>query len=147
MAADIEAIARAWMAHQGYTDDEVLQAEQQTCQSSGCELQGYDYDCSDEEGKSNHPLADALHEACAMANVAVEALKSIGVGAFRVRTRSELDDLPAGATVYDHNNQVWQKLRPGCMSHESLCWFQPGDGHGYHARKVALPARLLDDGL
>jgi hypothetical protein len=84
MAADIEAIARAWMAHQGYTDDEVLQAEQQTCQSSGCELQGYDYDCSDEEGKSNHPLADAL---------------------------------------------------------------QPGDGHGYHARKVALPARLLDDGL
>lgn len=79
MAAEIEAIARAWMAHQGYTEAEVAVAEQATHQQYGCEHTGLGYNCTDENGNSRHPIWDALYEACEMANVAVEALQSIGV--------------------------------------------------------------------
>lgn len=78
MAAEIEAIARAWMTHLGYTDDQVITAEQQNCKNSGCEREDTWWNCFNERGESNHPLADALEEACAMARVAVEALESIG---------------------------------------------------------------------
>lgn len=74
MSADIAAIAKAWMAHQGYTDEEIAEAEIATHESSGCERDGVDWICSDEYDKSNHPAWDALEEAVAMAQVAVEAL-------------------------------------------------------------------------
>lgn len=81
MAAEIEAIARAWMAHQGYTEQDVLTAEQQTCQNMGCEFDGQQWDCYyGEDGESPHPLGDALTEACAIARVAVEALEGLGWG-------------------------------------------------------------------
>jgi hypothetical protein len=77
MASEIEAIARAWMAHQGYTDDEV-NAVSNNHDSYGCEVEGMVWNCHDENGNSNHPVWDALCVACEMANVAVEALQSIG---------------------------------------------------------------------
>jgi hypothetical protein len=78
MAAEIEAIARAWMLHTGWTETQVLCAKQQTHENSGCFREGNDWDCSNERGGSNHAAWDALIEACEMANVAVEALQSIG---------------------------------------------------------------------
>jgi hypothetical protein len=78
VSVEIEAIARAWMAHQGYTEEQVLAAEQQTHQNSGCDREGDGWNCTDENGASLHPASDALNEACEMANVAVAALESIG---------------------------------------------------------------------
>jgi hypothetical protein len=83
MAAEIETIARAWMAHQGYTDDEVNgvcgnAVSSTTHWAHGCEFEGDTWNCIDDDGKSRHPVWDALQEACDMANVAVKALESIG---------------------------------------------------------------------
>lgn len=77
MAAEIEVIARAWMEHQGYTEDEV-NAVSNNHDSYGCEAEGMQWNCHDENGNSNHPVWDALEVACEMARVAVEALESIG---------------------------------------------------------------------
>lgn len=74
MSADIAAIAKAWMAHQGYTDEEIAEAEIATHESSGCERDGVDWICSDEYDNSNHPAWDVLEEATEMARVAVDAL-------------------------------------------------------------------------
>ena len=74
MSSDVEAVARAWMYHQGYSKDEVDIAEQATHQQYGCEYQSQGYDCTDENGNSRHPIWDALYEASEMANVAIEAL-------------------------------------------------------------------------
>jgi hypothetical protein len=71
---DVQAIAYAWMRHQGHTDADIETAEQQTHQNSECEFTGQGWDCVNEDGKSRHPLSDALDEACEMANVALEAL-------------------------------------------------------------------------
>lgn len=64
---------------------------------------------------------------------------------------AELDNLPNHAVIYDHNNQVWQKLveRDNGIPYIGFgfVWFQPGDVNGYLSKGVALPARLLDDGL
>lgn len=79
MAAEIKAIARAWMLHQGYTDEQVNRAEIQSHSDAGCDYDGYGtWDCHLEDGTPRHPVRDALDEACDMANVAVEALESIG---------------------------------------------------------------------
>lgn len=79
MAAEIEAIARAWMLHTGWTEAQILRAEQETHEKSGCERVGDGWNCRNERYGSNHPAWDALREACDMANVAVEALESLGL--------------------------------------------------------------------
>lgn len=148
MAAEIESIARAWMEHQGYTWEQVLLAEQQTCQNSGCELEGYNWNCHDDNGNSNHPESDALYEACDMARVAIEALESIGyVFGWTLKTRKQLDDLHQQAVVQDNVGEVWQKLRAGHMNPDRNVWHKPGDGQSYFVTKIELPAKLLDDGL
>lgn len=68
----MEVIAKAWLRHQGYTDERIDAIV--TGHNTGCELEGYSWNCRDEEGKSLHPDWDALVDACAIANVAVEAL-------------------------------------------------------------------------
>lgn len=79
MSAEVEAIARAWMMHQGHTDNQVLLAEQQTHENSGCDREDNAWNCDRNAcGGSNHPEWDALREACEMANVAIDALQSIG---------------------------------------------------------------------
>lgn len=40
MSTDIEAIAKAWMAHQGYTADDIEVAETDTHQKRGCDWHG-----------------------------------------------------------------------------------------------------------
>lgn len=75
MAAEIEAIARAWIQHLGYGDIDTIPTDHTVY---GCGIWHGDWDCYDEEGNSRHPLWDALVEACDMANVAVETLESIG---------------------------------------------------------------------
>lgn len=52
-----------WMRHLGYTDETIALAESQTCKSCGCERIEYGWDCSDENGKSNHPERDDLIDA------------------------------------------------------------------------------------
>lgn len=85
MSAIVEAIARAWMKHQGYTEAEVLEAETQECteecRSDGGPLAGGGIlrHCWDEDGNSRHPLRDELSSACEFANVAIEAIESIGI--------------------------------------------------------------------
>lgn len=65
-------------------------------------------------------------------------------GRDRIGSAAELDGLSAYAVVYDHNNQVWQKLPYPSIG---VDWFKPGDEIGYSADCIALPAWLLDDGL
>jgi len=77
VAAEIEAIARAWMAHQGYTQEQI-NAIANSHEAYGCDREGEQWNCFDEDGKSLHPDWDDLSVACEMANVAVEALQSIG---------------------------------------------------------------------
>ncbi|MBM4548712.1 hypothetical protein GS445_02985 [Rhodococcus hoagii] len=80
MRAEIEAIARAWMAHQGYTEDDISVAETDKHEASGCDWcpNHMSRDCTDEDGRPRHPYWDALEEACEMARIAVDALESIG---------------------------------------------------------------------
>lgn len=78
MSVEVEAIAKAWMAHQGYTAEEIAEAEIATHESSGCERDGVDWICFDEYDKSNHLAWDALEEAIGMAHVAIEALELMG---------------------------------------------------------------------
>ncbi|SLF57798.1 hypothetical protein [Mycobacteroides abscessus] len=68
----VEVIAKAWLRHQGYTDERIDAIV--PGHNTGCELEGYSWNCRDEEGKPLHPDWDALVDACAIANVAVEAL-------------------------------------------------------------------------
>lgn len=68
----VEVIAKAWLRHQGYTDERIDAIA--PGHNTGCELEGYSWNCRDEEGKPLHPDWDALVDACAIANVAVEAL-------------------------------------------------------------------------
>lgn len=68
----MEVIAKAWLRHQGYTDERIDAIV--TGHNTGCELEGYSWNCRDEEGKPLHPDWDALVDACAIANVAVKAL-------------------------------------------------------------------------
>lgn len=56
-----------------------------------------------------------------------------------IRSRQELVDLPALATIEDRSNQVWQQSWTGE-------WLKPGDANAYPVEAVELPARLLDDG-
>lgn len=74
MSADIEAIAKAWMTHQGYTPDDIEVAETDTHENRGCYFDGTSWYCFDEYGNSNHPAWDVLEEATEMARVAIEAL-------------------------------------------------------------------------
>jgi hypothetical protein len=69
----------------------------------------------------------------------------------RIDTEDTLDALPDQAVVYDHDNQVWQKLSHREQGFAEVgygyVWFQPGSVDGHQAGAVALPAYLLDDGL
>jgi hypothetical protein len=68
-----------------------------------------------------------------------------------IRTVDELDGLPNHAVVYDHNNEVWQKIHERDQGLAEVgygyVWFRPGNTDGYLSGGVKLPARLLDDGL
>jgi hypothetical protein len=72
---EIEAIAHAWMAHQGYTEEQILLADRQTHHNSGCQRLDDGWDCINMFGNSHHPERDTLIEACDMARVAVDALE------------------------------------------------------------------------
>jgi hypothetical protein len=71
---EIEAIAVAWMKHQGYTDDQIA-AINPDHRAYGCDPEGYNWNCCDEYGQSLHPVWDAMCEASEMAVVVVEALR------------------------------------------------------------------------
>lgn len=62
----------------------------------------------------------------------------------KLRSVEELDALPDQAVVYDDENRVWQKW-PYRVS--GGAWFTPGVKDPFPPSEVALPARLLDDGL
>lgn len=70
---DIEAVALAWLYHLGYTDAEMEAAASKSCADT-CEPSGDAWICDDENGESNHPVADAVAQASAMAYVVTEAL-------------------------------------------------------------------------
>lgn len=67
------------------------------------------------------------------------------------RRVDELDELPNYAVVYDHNNEVWQKIIERDQGFAEVgygyVWFRPGNVNGHQSGGVELPARLLDDGL
>lgn len=69
------------MRHMGYTDDEIVRAESQDQhKESGCDFDGQNWTCEDENGKSLHPVADELDS--------VAQILEVGLDFFRV-------DLPA----------------------------------------------------
>lgn len=74
----VEAVANAWMRHQGYTEAQVDRAAAiQSHSDAGCGFDGFDWDCRYEDGESRHPVLDALVEATDMANVAIETLAQL----------------------------------------------------------------------
>jgi len=83
MSACVEAIARALLEHKGYTEDEINapHAHKQECWEDFTIAVGGGRIpvCRDEDDKSYHPGWDALIEACDIANVAIDALESIGL--------------------------------------------------------------------
>lgn len=65
------------LREEGYRDGEVLDAETTTCPGAGCE---FDYnplrwDCSNEDGDSNHPKLNHLQEVYEVVQVALEAME------------------------------------------------------------------------
>lgn len=77
----IEAIAVAWLHHQGYTDEELAtvprgEVDRQTHEAMGCEHLGAEagWWCFDDDERPNHPVWDAAIQAGEIANVVVEAL-------------------------------------------------------------------------
>lgn len=62
----------------------------------------------------------------------------------RIGTVDELDDLPIFATVYDHDNKIWQHLPSGGLVASG--WATPGVAGVFPVDDVGLPAWLLDDG-
>jgi len=64
----------------------------------------------------------------------------------RIDSWEKLEELPSHAVVYDHSNQVWQKLA-AVKEEPGFHWFMPGFGWGCRVEKIMLPAYLLDDGL
>lgn len=66
------------------------------------------------------------------------------------RNVKDLDALSSHAVLYDHNNQVWQKHHShpnATMSTAGVAWYLPGSELPHESADIALPARLLDDGL
>jgi hypothetical protein len=57
---DMDDVARSWLAHQGY-DPATIESLLRTAHDPRCELQGYDWVCSDGE-TSYHPDRDKLDE-------------------------------------------------------------------------------------
>lgn len=106
---DVRAVATAWMLL-SWTAEGVAIAESQSCADS-CEHTGTGWDCTDEEGDSRHPEADALAEACEMANLAIETLTGRG---WRppprvIETDEEFDALPIGTLLVDQWGSAWQR--------------------------------------
>jgi len=76
---DIEEIAVAWMKHLGYSDAEIEEAENLTCQKAGCKyIRGYGYNHEDYWGKSLHPIQDELLLAAENALFVIDALAKKG---------------------------------------------------------------------
>lgn len=72
--ADIEGLAKAWLEFQGFTAEDIVEGERQSCANSGCEFSpdiGF-YQHEDEWGRSLHPLADVVNDAAQFAVFAVE---------------------------------------------------------------------------
>lgn len=69
----------------------------------------------------------------------------------KITTIDELDALPDGAVVYDHNCDVWQKLLTRDQGFAEVgygyVWFKPGSVDGHQSGAIELSAWLLDDGL
>lgn len=54
-------LTHAIMRHYGYTDDQILAAEvPANHEALGCQRAGWDWDCTDEDGKPLHPDHDEL---------------------------------------------------------------------------------------
>jgi hypothetical protein len=72
----IERIAKAWLHHQGYSDNVIDALRTVNHESYGCEFcpNHQAWDCTDENGHSRHPVWDAIIEAGEIANVVVEIL-------------------------------------------------------------------------
>ncbi len=82
---------------------------------------------------------------CATATQSVvDALKAAGFAPDRVRSREQLDALPTMAVIEDRENRVFQKWPHRVLGR---AWYLPGMDRGFPSSEVALPARLLDDGL
>lgn len=103
---EIDAIAVAWMRYQGYTAEQITAAETQSCADT-CEpipashfgdgFAGMSYDCTGEDGKSRHPIADELAAAVELANVTLEALAE-----YAARTDDE-DECPHDTEIVNGN--------------------------------------------
>jgi hypothetical protein len=95
----VETVARAWLRHQGYTDDDIADAPK-SHREAGCDSEGFAYNCWDERGQSLHPVWDAIVVAGEMANVAVEALGlSVDLPG---DLRRLIDRIPSAAMVPKH---------------------------------------------
>ena len=71
-----ELIARAWLAHKGYTPAEV---DAEYGHTEACFFEYPNWTCTDEYGVPNHPTWDAIREASEVGNVAAAALRSVQV--------------------------------------------------------------------
>ena len=61
------------MRHMGYSDDEILQAEGENVhKDAGCEFDGQNWTCEDENGKSLHPAADELDSVAQILEIGLE---------------------------------------------------------------------------
>jgi len=69
----VNSLAYAWLVHRGYTAADIAKGKSETHERAGCKFEGrvgY-YQHTDGNGKSLHPLMDALNEAFAWALFAV----------------------------------------------------------------------------
>jgi hypothetical protein len=66
MSELVEQVAKeltfAWMKHLGYTDKEISELDTKPHSEYGCDFEGMDWVCTDENGESNHVFYDVLNE-------------------------------------------------------------------------------------
>lgn len=72
--ARLRAGTYAVMLHYGYTEEQVWLAEKETHDSVGCEREGYEWNCCDDEGVSRHPIRDALERTAEILRIAFGVL-------------------------------------------------------------------------
>jgi len=64
----------AVLRHEGYTDEQIADAERTTCETAGCERIDHGWDCTDEDGRSRHPVQDELVRVAETLRVGFEAV-------------------------------------------------------------------------
>jgi hypothetical protein len=71
----LEDATTAVMRHYGYTDEQIIEAISTTHEASGCEREGYEWNCEDDEGVSRHPVLDELQRTAEILRVGFEAVQ------------------------------------------------------------------------